>query len=192
MFAREQRRNQAPAQVVRRRYEPASVSDAPSSPMPSRKVCPCGGGCPRCSAKVSQLSPSDSGPLASMPDHAQFQQESEPDSSPPAVQAVLRAPGENQVSESRTPLAPVHLPWPMQAKLEVGVVDDPLEREADRVAAAVMFAPSGDAHSPAVATSPGPAVQRKCAAYEEGDEKVQVQRKGSSPAQPTSVPPIVG
>ncbi len=30
------------------------------------------------------------------------------------------------------------LPWPVQAKLEVGAVDDPLEREADRVAEQVM------------------------------------------------------
>ena len=141
MFAREQRRSHAPAPVVRRRYEPASISGAPSSPMPSRQVCPCGGGCPRCSAKVSHLSPSDSGPLASMPDHAQLHQESEPDSSPPAVQELLRAPGGNQESNSRAPLAPVHLPWPMQAKLEVGAVDDPLEREADRVADHVMRMP---------------------------------------------------
>ena len=33
------------------------------------------------------------------------------------------------------------LPWPIQAKLEVGAVDDPLEREADRVAEQVMRMP---------------------------------------------------
>ncbi len=38
------------------------------------------------------------------------------------------------------PLLPM-LPWPIQAKLEVGSVDDPLEREADRVAEQVMRMP---------------------------------------------------
>ena len=33
------------------------------------------------------------------------------------------------------------LPWPIQAKLEVGAVDDPLEREADRVAEQVIRMP---------------------------------------------------
>ena len=41
------------------------------------------------------------------------------------------------------------LPWPIQAKLEVGAVDDPLEREADRVAEQVMRMPE-----PAIATNP--------------------------------------
>src|SRR5689334_2775228 len=33
------------------------------------------------------------------------------------------------------------LPWPMQAKLEVGAGDDPLEREADRVSGQVLRIP---------------------------------------------------
>jgi len=37
-------------------------------------------------------------------------------------------------------------PLPMQAKLEVGAVDDPLEREADRIAAQVTRAPSLSRH----------------------------------------------
>ena len=36
-------------------------------------------------------------------------------------------------------------PWPIQAKLEVGAVDDPLEREADRVAEQVMRMPEPSA-----------------------------------------------
>jgi hypothetical protein len=48
--------------------------------------------------------------------------------------------------------------FPLQAKLRVGAVDDPLEREADRVAEAVV---SGTAQV---------AVQRKCAACEEDQE----------------------
>jgi hypothetical protein len=79
----------------------------------------------------------------------------------------------------------------MEAGLRINDVNDPAEREADRVAAAVMAAPAGDARPPAVVASPGPVVQRKCAACEE-EEGVHVQRKESSPTQPTSVPPIVG
>jgi uncharacterized protein DUF4157 len=58
---------------------------------------------------------------------------------------------------------------PLQAKLRVGAVDDPLECEADRVADAVV---SGSA---------APSVQRKCAACEE-EEKLQTKRSaGSAP-----------
>jgi Domain of unknown function (DUF4157) len=38
-------------------------------------------------------------------------------------------------------------PWPTQAKLEVGAIDDPLEREADRAAAEVMRMPMLEAAS---------------------------------------------
>jgi outer membrane protein OmpA-like peptidoglycan-associated protein len=58
---------------------------------------------------------------------------------------------------------------PLQAKLRVGAVDDPLEREADRVAEAVV---SGSA-APAT-------VQRKCAACEEEEKEAAVHR---SPAE---------
>jgi Domain of unknown function (DUF4157) len=55
------------------------------------------------------------------------------------------------------------LPWPMQAKLEVGGVDDPLEREADRVAEQVMRLPDAGAVAPPAVTGGGiPGVQRKC------------------------------
>src|ERR1035438_5796094 len=37
----------------------------------------------------------------------------------------------------------------MEAGLRINDVNDPAEREADRVAAAVMAAPAGDAHPPA-------------------------------------------
>ena len=45
------------------------------------------------------------------------------------------------------------LPWPMQAKLEIGTVDDPLEREADRVAHQVMRMPEPAASTDS--TAPG-------------------------------------
>ena len=68
------------------------------------------------------------------------------------------------------------LPWPMQAKLEVGSVDDPLEHEADRVAEQVMRMPDPAAQgSPTLSHEAGErnsgyttlsgsssAVQRKC------------------------------
>lgn len=38
------------------------------------------------------------------------------------------------------------LPWFMQTKLRVGAVDDPLEREADRIAERVVSMPSNDTH----------------------------------------------
>jgi hypothetical protein len=74
----------------------------------------------------------------------------------------------------------------VQAKLAVGPVDDPLEREADRVAEAVI----GGRLAPPIA--PGsPPVQRKCDACEE--EETAVRRKedagGSSAAQ--GAPPAV-
>ena len=70
--------------------------------------------------------------------------------------------------------APVATAWrPMvQAKLRVGAVDDPLEREADRAADAVMGGAGAGALTPAIV----PAAQRKCAACEAEDE-APIQRK---------------
>lgn len=79
----------------------------------------------------------------------------------------------------------------MEAGLRINDVNDPAEKEADSVAAAVMAGSGGEAHPPAVAGSRAPFVQRKCAACEE-EEELHVQRKETSAAQPTSVPPIVG
>ncbi len=80
----------------------------------------------------------------------------------------------------------------MEGGLRISDVNDPAEREADRVAQAVMTSQNGTSRPPAVATSPRPAIQRKCATCEEEEEKVHVQRKESSAAQPIAVPPIVG
>jgi hypothetical protein len=61
------------------------------------------------------------------------------------------------------------LPAALQAKLEVGTADDPLEREADRVADRVMRMPD-----PGSALSVSPTrIQRKCAACEAEDKKLQ-------------------
>lgn len=68
--------------------------------------------------------------------------------------------------------APAKSFLPVQTKLTVGAVNDPLEAEADRMADTVMRMP-GNAVQPPV--TPGHAhIQRKCAACEEEE---QVQRK---------------
>ena len=58
----------------------------------------------------------------------------------------------------------------MQAKLEVGAVDDPLEREADSVAQQVMRMPEP---ATSAGTSDGNVLQRKCANCEEKEEDVE-------------------
>ena len=74
--------------------------------------------------------------------------------------------GPNSGEDGRS-WAPRHLgrlPGLMQAKLDVGAVDDPLESEADRVADHVMHMPDPRAAArPAVTGALPPAVRRKCA-----------------------------
>lgn len=57
----------------------------------------------------------------------------------------LSTRGRALASASR--VAPGLLPWPIQAKLEVGGVDDPPEREADRLAEQVMRMPAAGLHN---------------------------------------------
>ena len=104
-------------------------------------------------------------------------------------------------ASARTGFTP--LPWPIQAKLEVGAVDDPLEREADRVAEQVMRMPEPAksvgstmwharlAGTPGVPTqSESVALRRtcscggscdKCKAEQADDEHGRVQRKPAVP-----------
>jgi hypothetical protein len=65
----------------------------------------------------------------------------------------------------------------LQAKLTIGATDDPLEREADSVAAHVMRMP---ASAPATISAP-PRISRKCDSCEE-EEKVQKKSAGEAPA----------
>jgi hypothetical protein len=65
------------------------------------------------------------------------------------------------------------LPGPLQAKLLVGSVDDPLEREADQVAERVMQAPPGRMPDISPVT---PHVERKC---QECGQEDEVRRKAS-------------
>jgi hypothetical protein len=79
---------------------------------------------------------------------------------------------------------PAPRPGPIQAKLIVGEVNDPLEHEADRVAEDVMSAPqAGPASAP-------PQISRKCANCEE-EEKVQKKSSGSQPTAAGVAPGIV-
>ena len=80
---------------------------------------------------------------------------------------------------SRIPLYPSsaraqRLPGPIQRKLKVGAIDDPLEHEADRVADQVMRMPAADA----VTISSPPQASRKC---EKCDEEEKLQKKETGP-----------
>src|ERR1700758_2311280 len=55
---------------------------------------------------------------------------------------------------------------PLQCKLMIGAVDDPLEREADRIANRVVRGPGYNSLN---ATSTGSAVSRKCACGRSSD-----------------------
>jgi hypothetical protein len=79
-------------------------------------------------------------------------------------------------STSRFIVAPLR--GAIQAKLAVGQVDDPLEREADRVADQVMHMPSPQA---SVAGAP-PHVGPKSAVREDPEEKLETKRGGTAKA----------
>jgi hypothetical protein len=71
----------------------------------------------------------------------------------------------NQAALRGLPATPLRL----QPKLEIGAINDPLEREADAVADAVMRMPDP---APAVSAAPRQ-VSRKCAECEEDDKRLQ-------------------
>jgi Domain of unknown function (DUF4157) len=81
-----------------------------------------------------------------------------PDASPPAL-STLKAPSSV-----------------LQPKLEIGAVDDPLEREADTVADRVMRMADP---APSITAAP-PRVSRKCAACEEEEKKVRMKPAGAA------------
>ena len=88
--------------------------------------------------------------------------------SPTAARTVAPA-GERAVA--RPPLraakpTPVHLISPLQRKPVIGAVDDPLEREADRVADAVV----ADRFAAPISSARPSVPQRKCAACEAAEE----------------------
>jgi Domain of unknown function (DUF4157) len=81
----------------------------------------------------------------------------------------------------------------IQPKLTVGKVDDPYEREADRVADQVMRmpAPRSDGHGLSIAPVTSNQPQRACDQCEEEDEKLQRKESGSAAEVPATAPPIV-
>ena len=103
---------------------------------------------------------------------------------------VFPPEGASQAQPSFSP-PPVRFVGAIQAKLEVGAVDDPLEREADRVAEQVMRMPNAAAVAPpAVMVGGIPGMQRKCSCggtcaecrSEQADEEHgKVQRKSTGP-----------
>jgi hypothetical protein len=58
------------------------------------------------------------------------------------------------------------MPGPLQAKLNLGAADDPLEHEADSVAEQVMATPEPSSHA---STHP-PKINRKCTTCEDDPE----------------------
>ena len=93
----------------------------------------------------------------------------------------------NRADRLQTPLADLapRLFSPIQAKLKVGAVDDPLEHEADRVADQIMLTPA-----PGVSTTnTPPQVSRKCSACEE-EERLQKRPNGPQPSE-AEAPAIV-
>jgi hypothetical protein len=101
----------------------------------------------------------------------------------------------------RQPIHPHHLgnqallrrlspaPQQLQPKLEIGAVNDPLEREADAVAGAVMRM----AAPPFSLTAAPPQLSRQCAACEEEETPARLQAKFSGAAGPAAglAPPQV-
>lgn len=88
-------------------------------------------------------------------------------------------------------------PLPIQAKLEVGAVDDPLEAEADRMSDAVLRAPFPSTVSPNTSHT-SPAAQRKCSCggtcdqcrneEDHKSEKLQMKPSGTANVKRTAVP----
>ncbi|HEY4030722.1 MAG TPA: DUF4157 domain-containing protein [Caulobacteraceae bacterium] len=77
---------------------------------------------------------------------------------------------------------------PLQAKLTIGAVNDPLEHEADAAADRVMRM----ADPPVSLSSTEPALNRKCAACEEQDKGVQREAAGGDGVAGAQAPPVVG
>ena len=91
--------------------------------------------------------------------------------------------GRRNGSERPSPTPAPRLP--IQAKLEVGAVNDSLELEADRVADQVMRMPE------VPATFTPMQISRKCAACEEEEEKLQKKDAGTAEAVPGEAPASV-
>jgi len=120
MFAHEHRSSKQAVSPVRLR-QADRVSPAPWLPVVLRKVCACGGGCPRCSAQkaVSQ-------------DHDYGNDQHD-------------AQGLRRTSGNRLLPRPLSHPVALQPKLTINQPGDQYEQEADRVAEQVMRMPNPSA-----------------------------------------------
>jgi hypothetical protein len=109
-----------------------------------------------------------------------------------AVAYRPRPPARPEFSGNQARLRQLSMPR-IQAKLEVGRVDDPLEREADAAADRVMRMPD---RGPGLSTSPAQ-VSRKCDECEDQDKQtLRTKRDGVQPGQggiahAVEAPPIV-
>ena len=86
------------------------------------------------------------------------------------------------------------LPWPVQAKLQVGSVDDPLEHEADRTAERVMRMPE-PAEAARQLRPSEVRLQRKCSCGDDGEEcdscrEKRLQRKAARDAAMNEAPAL--
>jgi Domain of unknown function (DUF4157) len=105
-----------------------------------------------------------------------------PDNEPPSAawgfsKIPLYPPRQTSGSEHPSPAPAPRLPGPIQRKLKVGAIDDPLEHEADRVANQVMRMPAPGA----AMTSVSPQISGKCVACGE-EERLQMEEGGPQAA----------
>jgi len=101
---------------------------------------------------------------------------------------VLMSPLERCEASGQGPTVAVPVQTLIQPKLAIGAIDDPLEREADRVADRVMRMP---ASSQSVASAPGQ-ISRESAARKEQDIATrQMKRAGSAESPAVEAPPAV-
>jgi hypothetical protein len=97
IFAREKRPSASVDLPSRSRIQ-AFAPEAVSSPLVQRKVCPCGGGCPRCAAKAEEQQAAET--TASVQRSATESAVSNP--VPPIVHNVLRSPGQSLDGATRS------------------------------------------------------------------------------------------
>jgi Domain of unknown function (DUF4157)/Lysine-specific metallo-endopeptidase len=96
------------------------------------------------------------------------------------------AAGEQLLWQLPQATGPVPLPWPIQARLEVGAVNDPLEREADQIADRIMRMPDPASVS---SSESGEVVRRKCeSCADEENRKRTVLRKCQSCSEEEATP----
>lgn len=104
--------------------------------------------------------------------------------SPAGIEPPHFVPGESNQSRMRSAFGAPPFAGGVQAKLDVGAVNDPLEHEADRVADQVMRMPAPEL---SIATAP-PQVSHKCA---ECEEEEKLQKKPAGPETATGEAPAI-